>query len=187
MLYFSPLSVTDDKQRDRNHPFSSPQYRQGNGTIQGCSLLFVLYLDCPLLATFNATCWGGVVLGWLPTNVYAACSGGVVGLSSGDVDSCGDVPQYKVMKYLVFGVISGVYYYTHVRTRTHMPMRIVPRTHIGTANAHARRPTRASRRSRAYSRQKHKHKHIRVADAHVTRQSILGGVASLQSRRGVSL
>ena len=22
-LYFSPLSVTDDKQRDRNHPFSS--------------------------------------------------------------------------------------------------------------------------------------------------------------------
>ena len=47
-----------------------------------------------------ATCWGGVVLGWLPTNVYAACSGGVVGLSSGDVDSCGDVPQYKVMKYL---------------------------------------------------------------------------------------
>jgi len=53
-----------------------------------------------------ATCWGGVVLGWLPTNVYAACSGGVVGLSSGDVDSCGDVPQYKVMKYLVFGIIS---------------------------------------------------------------------------------
>ena len=28
----------------------------------------------------------------MPTNVYAACSGGVVGLSSGDVDSCGDVP-----------------------------------------------------------------------------------------------
>ena len=22
-----------------------------------------------------------------------------------DVDSCGDVPQYKVMKYLVFGII----------------------------------------------------------------------------------
>ena len=38
--------------------------------------------------------------------MYAACSGGVVGLSSGDVDSCGDVPQYKVMKYLVFGTIS---------------------------------------------------------------------------------
>ena len=54
-----------------------------------------------------ATCWGGVVLGWLPTNVYAACSGGVVGLSSGDVDSCGDVPQYKVMKYLVFETISS--------------------------------------------------------------------------------
>ena len=25
MLYFSPLSVTDDKQRDRKHPFSFPQ------------------------------------------------------------------------------------------------------------------------------------------------------------------
>ncbi len=46
--------------------------------------------------------WGG----WLRTNVYAACSGGVVGLSWGDVDSCGDDPQYKVMKYLVFGTIS---------------------------------------------------------------------------------
>ena len=53
-----------------------------------------------------ATCWGGVVLGWLPTNVYAACSGGVVGLSSGDVDSFGDDPQYKLMKYLVFETIS---------------------------------------------------------------------------------
>ena len=50
--HFSPLSVTDDKQRDRKHPFSSPQCRQGNGTIQGCWLLFILYLDCPLLATF---------------------------------------------------------------------------------------------------------------------------------------
>jgi hypothetical protein len=44
--------------------------------------------------------------GWLRTNVYAACSGGVVGLSWGDVDSCGDDSQYKVMKYLVFGTIS---------------------------------------------------------------------------------
>ena len=42
MLYFSPLSVTDDKQRDRKHPFSFPQCRQGNmgnrsypGTVLG--------------------------------------------------------------------------------------------------------------------------------------------------------
>jgi hypothetical protein len=87
-----------------------------------------------------ATCWGGVVLGWLPTNVYAACSGGVVGLSSGDVDSCGDVPQYKVMKYLVFGIISTsllrsictrstVFYKCFLRTST--------RTHMS-AHAHAR-------------------------------------------------
>ena len=34
MLYFSPLSVTDDKQRDHKHPFSFPQCRQDNGTIQ---------------------------------------------------------------------------------------------------------------------------------------------------------
>ena len=46
------------------------------------------------------------MVGWLPTNVYAACSGGVVGLSSGDVDSFGDDPQYKLMKYLVFETIS---------------------------------------------------------------------------------
>ena len=38
--------------------------------------------------------------------MYAACSGCVVGLSWGDMDSCRDVPQYKVMKYLVFGIIS---------------------------------------------------------------------------------
>jgi hypothetical protein len=28
-------------------------------------------------------------------------------LSWGDMDSCRDVPQYKVMKYLVFGIISS--------------------------------------------------------------------------------
>ena len=39
--------------------------------------------------------------------MYAACSVCVVGLSWGDVDSCRDVPQYKVMKYLVFGIISS--------------------------------------------------------------------------------
>jgi hypothetical protein len=33
---------------------------------------------------------------------------GCVGdLSWGDVDSCRDVPQYKVVKYLVFGIISS--------------------------------------------------------------------------------
>ena len=37
--------------------------------------------------------------------MYAACSGCVVGLALGDMDSCQDVPQYKVMKYLVFGTI----------------------------------------------------------------------------------
>ena len=47
--------------------------------------------------------WGGV--GWLLGNVYAACSGCVVGLALGDMDSCQDVPQYKVMKYLVFETI----------------------------------------------------------------------------------
>ena len=33
MLYFSPLSVTDDKQRDRKHPFSFPQCRQTGQNI----------------------------------------------------------------------------------------------------------------------------------------------------------
>jgi hypothetical protein len=39
--------------------------------------------------------------------VGLSCSVCVVGLSLGDVDSCRDVPQYKVMKYLVFGIISS--------------------------------------------------------------------------------
>ena len=52
--------------------------------------------------------WGG---GWLRADVYAACSVCVGGLSWGDVDSCRDVPQYKVMKYLVFGIISSIVYY----------------------------------------------------------------------------
>ena len=51
------------------------------------------------------TLWWGV--GWLQADVYAACSVCVGGLSWGDVDSCRDVPQYKVMKYLVFGIISS--------------------------------------------------------------------------------
>ena len=35
MLYFSPLSVTDDKQRDRKHPFSFPQCRQAGQNVGG--------------------------------------------------------------------------------------------------------------------------------------------------------
>ena len=34
-LYSSPLSVTHDKQRDRNHPFSFPQCRQGKMGVGG--------------------------------------------------------------------------------------------------------------------------------------------------------
>jgi hypothetical protein len=41
-LYFSPLSVTDDKQRDRNHPFSS-SYSAGRA-IWGIRAILVLYL-----------------------------------------------------------------------------------------------------------------------------------------------
>jgi hypothetical protein len=53
---------------------------------------------------------GKVGLGWgggHRENVYAACSGCVGDLSLGDMDSCRDVPQYKVVKYLVFGIISS--------------------------------------------------------------------------------
>ncbi len=39
--------------------------------------------------------------------MHAACSGCVGDLSWGDMDSCRDVPQYKVVKYLVFGIISS--------------------------------------------------------------------------------
>jgi hypothetical protein len=101
MLYFSPLSVTDDKQRDRKHPFSFPQCRQAGqnwGTWGSCGCLY--WIAFIVQAGLG---WGG----WLRTNVYAACSGGVVGLSWGDVDSFRDDPQYKVMKYLVFGTISS--------------------------------------------------------------------------------
>jgi hypothetical protein len=59
------------------------------------------------------------------------------GFVFGDMDSCRDVPQYKVMKFLVFGIISssllselqvmipkvnhnGVCIHTHTPTRIHM-------------------------------------------------------------------
>jgi hypothetical protein len=49
--------------------------------------------------------------GWFLRNVYAVCSEYVVGLVLAVWTvlwySCRDVPQYKVMKYLVFGIISS--------------------------------------------------------------------------------
>ena len=50
MLYFSPLSVTDDKQRDRNHPFSS-SYSAGR-----VMLLFKIIGDL-----VDAAAWGIVL------------------------------------------------------------------------------------------------------------------------------
>jgi hypothetical protein len=41
-LDFSPLSVTDDKQRDRNHPFSS--FYSAGRAIWGIGAILVLYL-----------------------------------------------------------------------------------------------------------------------------------------------
>jgi hypothetical protein len=52
MLYFSPLSVTDDKQRDRNHPFSS-SYSAGRVMelfkVAGHFLYYILIARCWLL------------------------------------------------------------------------------------------------------------------------------------------
>ncbi len=61
---------------------------------------------------------GGWVGGWVgggggrPSSLEAFCKGlegatqrFIMGLSWGDVDSCKDIPQYKVMKYLVFWII----------------------------------------------------------------------------------
>ena len=88
--------------------------------------------------------------GWFRDNVYvasgkvyAACSGCVGDLSLGDMDSCRDVPQYKVVKYLVFGIISSsllldcgqipVYVQSYARAHAHAyphtPTRIRMRTH----------------------------------------------------------
>ena len=71
MLYFSPLSVTDDKQRDRKHPFSFPQCRQGRwvgGWVGGGGR------DGSQSQGRQDSDGGRKHR----TNVYVACSGGVV-------------------------------------------------------------------------------------------------------------
>jgi len=83
MLYFSPLSVTDDKQLDRKHLFSFPQCRQGNMGLGGWGVFGDLV---------DVSVWGIVLCiseqiytlrggGWLRADVFAACSVCVVGLS----------------------------------------------------------------------------------------------------------
>jgi hypothetical protein len=46
--------------------------------------------------------------GWEAQRKCVSCmQGWCCGFVLDDVDSCRDVPQYKVMKYLVFGIISS--------------------------------------------------------------------------------
>jgi len=59
MLYFSPLSVTDDKQRDRKHPFSFPQCRQGN--LGNCSMYLGTLLVPVLGDLVDAVAWGSKI------------------------------------------------------------------------------------------------------------------------------
>ena len=48
--------------------------------------------------------WGG----WVAWRERVRCMQWLCcGFVFGDMDSCRDVPQYKVMKYLVFGIISS--------------------------------------------------------------------------------
>jgi hypothetical protein len=48
--------------------------------------------------------WGG---GQAQRKCVRCMQGWCCGFVFDDVDSCRDVPQYKVMKYLVFGIISS--------------------------------------------------------------------------------
>jgi hypothetical protein len=69
MLYFSSLSVTDDKQRDRKHPFSFPQCRQGNMGLGGWGLFGVAVLgDLVLYAE------GGLSLVLRTEDVWRRCN-----------------------------------------------------------------------------------------------------------------
>ena len=77
------------------------------------------------------------------------------------MDSFQDDPQYKGMKYLVFGtILSSLLSELQI---------IIPKIDRNGVCIRARTLTVRE------NRQKHKHKHIRVGDTHVTRQSILGG------------
>jgi len=92
MLYFSPLSVTDDKQRDRKHPFSS-FYSAGRAkhggrwgerpTVQARYLgELVDVVACENRSMRIQDRYVDVEgVGWLRAKVFAACSGGVVCLS----------------------------------------------------------------------------------------------------------
>ena len=92
MLYFSPLSVTDDKQRDRKHPFSS-FYSAGRAkhggrwgerpTVQARYLgELVDVVACENRSMRIQDRYVDVEgVGWLRAKVFAACRGGVVCLS----------------------------------------------------------------------------------------------------------
>ena len=44
---------------------------------------------------------------WVASKKCARCEYDASGIVFAGMDSCRDVPQYKVMKYLVFGIISS--------------------------------------------------------------------------------
>ena len=91
MLYFSPLSVTDDKQRDRNHP-SSSSYSAGRVVlgdlvdVAACGSKIVLCISeriytlrggedgCEQMCTLHAVfvLWGGWGILCGPREVNAA-------------------------------------------------------------------------------------------------------------------
>ena len=80
---------------------SHPPTVQARGGWGGGFVLGVVLGD-----VVDVAAWGIVPC---VSKIYTLGDGGggfcVVGLSCGDVDSCQDDPQYKLMKYLVFGTI----------------------------------------------------------------------------------
>jgi hypothetical protein len=74
LLYFSPLSVTDDKQLDRKHPFSFPQCRQGNMGLGGWGV----FGGAVLGDLVDAVAWGSKIYtlrgpGWMPASRCVRC------------------------------------------------------------------------------------------------------------------
>ena len=93
MLYFSPLSVTDDKQRDRNHPFSS-SYSAGRA-IWGIGAILVLYLGMLWLRADSA--YRGVGMYMLQAGGVVLLVGDNTGLEFREVASKGAAQPFIIV------------------------------------------------------------------------------------------
>jgi hypothetical protein len=104
---FGNRAMRDDKQRDRKHPFSFPSRFHSEGKWGRVGTGLGWGEEAQNMCTLHAVGISELSCNYLmnrPTRSFVRSSRGRHSFLLG----CRDVPQYKVMKYLVFGVISSL-------------------------------------------------------------------------------